>query len=159
MQSMTATRSGLAGSALVARTRSTRVQARSGVRVMAAQGYQWLNKEPIAIMAGFLGWFAPSNIQVPAFGGQSLFGAFTKSIGEELAHFPTVRMACSGMDVDSGFALASVQCAGTASMQRPRGPALTSDFWILMVTWHIGLFACLFWGQIGVQARKQGYFD
>ncbi len=59
-------------------------------------------------------------LQVPAFGGQSLFGAFTKSIGEELAHFPTVRMACSGMDVDSGFALASVQCAGTASMQRPR---------------------------------------
>lgn len=21
-----------------------------------------------------------------------------------------------------------------------------------------GLFSCLFWGQIGVQARKQGYF-
>lgn len=130
MQSMTATRSGLAGSALVARTRSTRVQARSGVRVMAAQGgnYQWLNKEPIALVAGFLGWFAPSNIQVPAFGNQSLFGAFSKSIGEELAHFPT-------------------------------GPALTDDFWILMITWHMGLFACLFWGQIGVQARKQGYFD
>ena len=24
-----------------------------------------------------------------------------------------------------------------------------------MVTWHMGLFACMFWGQIGVQARKQ----
>ena len=33
--------------------------------------------------------FAPTNIAVPAFGNQSLFGAFTKSIGEELAHFPT----------------------------------------------------------------------
>ncbi|EFN53760.1 hypothetical protein CHLNCDRAFT_14460, partial [Chlorella variabilis] len=84
----------------------------------------WLNKDPVAFMAGFLGWFAPSNIAVPAFGNQSLFGAFTKSIGEELAHFPT-------------------------------GPALTDDFWLLMVTWHMGLFACLFWGQIGVQARKQ----
>ena len=37
-----------------------------------------------------MGWFAPSNIGVPAFGGQSLFGAFTSSIGTELAHFPTV---------------------------------------------------------------------
>jgi hypothetical protein len=43
-------------------------------------------------LCSFLGWFAPSNIAVPAFGNQSLFGAFTKSIGEELAHFPVVRM-------------------------------------------------------------------
>ena len=37
-----------------------------------------------------MGWFAPSNIAVPALGGQSLFGAFSSSIGNELAHFPTV---------------------------------------------------------------------
>lgn len=37
------------------RSRSTRVQARSGVRVMAAQsGYQWLNKEPIAVSTGLV---------------------------------------------------------------------------------------------------------
>jgi photosystem I subunit PsaO len=55
----------------------------------ASSGYGWLNKDPLVLIAGFLGWFAPSNIAVPAFGNQSLFGAFTKSIGEELAHFPT----------------------------------------------------------------------
>jgi hypothetical protein len=27
-----------------------------------------------------------------------------------------------------------------------------------MTTWHVGLFVCLFLGQIGVQARKQNYF-
>lgn len=30
---------------------------------------------------------------------------------------------------------------------------------VLPLLQHMGLFACLFWGQIGVQARKQGYFD
>lgn len=55
--------------------------------------------------------FAPSNIAVPALGNQSLFGAFTKSIGAELSHFPV-------------------------------GPALTDDFWLLMTTWHVGLFLC-----------------
>ncbi|KAI3425288.1 hypothetical protein D9Q98_009055 [Chlorella vulgaris] len=130
MQAALSTQSiGLAGSRLTAR-RSTRVQAaRGAVRVQAANtGYQWLNKEPLALMAGFLGWFAPSNIAVPALGNQSLFGAFTKSIGAELSHFPV-------------------------------GPALTDDFWLLMTTWHVGLFLCLFLGQIGVQARKQGYFN
>lgn len=34
-------------------------------------------------------WVVPSNIPVSAFGGQSLFGAFTQSIGQELSHFPT----------------------------------------------------------------------
>ena len=35
----------------------------------AGSSYQWLNKEPVAVLAGFLGWFAPSNIGVPALGG------------------------------------------------------------------------------------------
>ncbi len=30
----------------------------------------------------------PSTIGVSAFGGDSLFGLFTKSIGENLSHFP-----------------------------------------------------------------------
>ncbi len=34
-------------------------------------------------------WTVPSNIGVSGFGGQSLFGLLTQSIGEELAHFPT----------------------------------------------------------------------
>lgn len=35
------------------------------------------------------GWFLPSNIAVPAFGNESLFGLLHSSILEELAHFPT----------------------------------------------------------------------
>ncbi len=34
-------------------------------------------------------WTIPSNIAVSGFGGKSLFGLFTASIGEQLAHFPT----------------------------------------------------------------------
>jgi photosystem I protein PsaO len=33
-------------------------------------------------------WTVPANIGVPAFGGNSLFGLFTQSIGENLAKFP-----------------------------------------------------------------------
>ena len=33
-------------------------------------------------------WTIPSNIPTSAFGGQSLFGLFTQSIGENLAKFP-----------------------------------------------------------------------
>lgn len=33
-------------------------------------------------------WVIPSNIPTAALGGKSLFGAFTQSIGQELAHFP-----------------------------------------------------------------------
>lgn len=33
-------------------------------------------------------WTVPSTIGVAAFGGDSLFGLFTKSIGENLSHFP-----------------------------------------------------------------------
>eukprot|EP00245_Coleochaete_scutata_P002656 TRINITY_DN1359_c0_g1_i2.p1 TRINITY_DN1359_c0_g1~~TRINITY_DN1359_c0_g1_i2.p1 ORF type:complete len:153 (-),score=28.16 TRINITY_DN1359_c0_g1_i2:411-869(-) len=42
----------------------------------------------------------------------------------------------------------------------PTGPAIDSPFWLWMVTWHVGLFLCLFYGQIGIQARKEGgYLD
>lgn len=33
-------------------------------------------------------WTIPSNIPVSGFGGKSLFGLFTESIGQQLAHFP-----------------------------------------------------------------------
>nr|6ZZX_O Chain O, Photosystem I subunit O [Chlorella ohadii] len=83
-------------------------------------------EEPLSLVAGFLGWFAPSNIKVPAFGNESLFGAFHASMLENLANFP-------------------------------QGPALTDKFWILMITWHLGLFLALTLGNIGQAARKQGY--
>jgi len=109
--------------------RVPRAARRTSVRVAAsANGYQWLNKEPLALMAGFAGWFLPSNIPVSAFGGKSLFGLFMESISENLAHFPT-------------------------------GPALDDKFWLYMITWHVGLFLTLTLGQIGIQGRKQGYFN
>lgn len=48
----------------------------------------WLNKNPLVLVVGFLGWTIPSNIPVSGFGGNSLFGLFTSSIGENLAKFP-----------------------------------------------------------------------
>ena len=71
-------------------TRRANVSRGLSVRVSAQQEqYRWLNKEPLAIMLGTAGWFVPSNIGVSAFNGDSLFGLFAKSIGENLAHFPT----------------------------------------------------------------------
>eukprot|EP00898_Chlorokybus_atmophyticus_P008703 jgi/Chlat1/8834/Chrsp91S08169 len=43
--------------------------------------------------------------------------------------------------------------------QFPAPPAIDDPFWTLGFLWHLGLFACLTLGQIGVQARKEGYFD
>eukprot|EP00243_Klebsormidium_subtile_P003444 TRINITY_DN16842_c0_g1_i1.p1 TRINITY_DN16842_c0_g1~~TRINITY_DN16842_c0_g1_i1.p1 ORF type:complete len:147 (+),score=21.96 TRINITY_DN16842_c0_g1_i1:140-580(+) len=80
--------------------------------------------EPIVPGISLIGWILPSSI--PCINGDSLSGLFFKSIGPELAHFPT-------------------------------GPAADSPFWLWMITWHLGLFLVLTLGQIGVQARKQGY--
>ncbi|KAF6260938.1 photosystem I reaction center subunit O [Scenedesmus sp. NREL 46B-D3] len=101
---------------------------RRAVVVRAGTPYpsDWIKKDPLVPVLGFLGWTIPSNIPVSAFGGQSLFGLFTASIGENLAKFP-------------------------------QGPSIDDPFWLYLLTWHMGLFACIFWGQIGVQARKQGY--
>jgi photosystem I protein PsaO len=38
---------------------------------------------------GFLGWTVPSTIGVSAFGGSSLFGLFTSSIGENMVRHAT----------------------------------------------------------------------
>nr|AEQ39072.1 putative chloroplast photosystem I subunit O [Wolffia arrhiza] len=40
----------------------------------------------------------------------------------------------------------------------PTGPALSSPFWLWMITWHLGLFLALTFGQIGFQGRKEEYF-
>ncbi|XP_073135218.1 photosystem I subunit O [Henckelia pumila] len=40
----------------------------------------------------------------------------------------------------------------------PTGPALTSPFWLWLVTWHLGLFLCLTFGQIGFKGRTEDYF-
>eukprot|EP00884_Botryococcus_braunii_P017252 jgi/Botrbrau1/420/Bobra.110_2s0070.1 len=120
-------RSGLGGARLVPTVpRARRTAASVQVRA-AADGYQWLRKDPLVFVLGFLGWTVPANIPVAAFGGKSLFGLLLESIGQELAKFPT-------------------------------GPALTDPFWLYLVLYHVGLFLALTLAQIGVQARKSGYF-
>jgi photosystem I subunit PsaO len=59
------------------------------VRASAPYPSDWLKKDPLVLGLGFLGWTLPSTIGVPAFGGQSLFGLLTQSIGEQMAHWPT----------------------------------------------------------------------
>ncbi|BAF14669.1 photosystem I subunit O [Oryza sativa Japonica Group] len=41
----------------------------------------------------------------------------------------------------------------------PSPPALDSPFWLWLVTWHLGLFLALTFGQIGFKGRTEGYFD
>ncbi|KAJ6798251.1 photosystem I subunit O [Iris pallida] len=40
----------------------------------------------------------------------------------------------------------------------PTGPALTSQFWLWLIIWHLGLFICLTFGQIGFKGRSENYF-
>ncbi|KMS97996.1 hypothetical protein BVRB_4g096780 [Beta vulgaris subsp. vulgaris] len=40
----------------------------------------------------------------------------------------------------------------------PTPPALTSQFWLWLVLWHLGLFLCLTFGQIGFKGRTEEYF-
>lgn len=40
----------------------------------------------------------------------------------------------------------------------PTPPALTSQFWLWLVCWHLGLFVTLTFGQIGFKGRTDNYF-
>ncbi|ESQ36049.1 hypothetical protein EUTSA_v10009047mg [Eutrema salsugineum] len=50
-------------------------------------------------------------------------------------------------------------CIGTELAHFPTPPALTSQFWLWLVTWHLGLFLCLTFGQIGFKGRTEDYFQ
>ncbi|KAL5710511.1 hypothetical protein ACHQM5_021063 [Ranunculus cassubicifolius] len=41
----------------------------------------------------------------------------------------------------------------------PEPPALTSQFWLWLITWHLGLFITLTFGQIGFKGRNESYFS
>lgn len=47
---------------------------------------------------------------------------------------------------------------GTELAHFPTPPAVTSQFWLWLVTWHLGLFLCLTFGQIGFKGRTEDYF-
>ncbi|KAK4492279.1 hypothetical protein RD792_003083 [Penstemon davidsonii] len=40
----------------------------------------------------------------------------------------------------------------------PTPPPITSQFWLWLVTWHLGLFLALTFGQIGFKGRTENYF-
>ncbi|XP_059300334.1 photosystem I subunit O [Lycium barbarum] len=48
---------------------------------------------------------------------------------------------------------------GTELSHFPTPPALTSQFWLWLVCWHLGLFICLTFGQIGFKGRTEDYFS
>ncbi|KMZ66309.1 Photosystem I subunit O [Zostera marina] len=47
---------------------------------------------------------------------------------------------------------------GTELSHWPTGPGLSSPFWLWCVTWHLGLFICLNFGQIGFKGKQDNYF-
>ncbi|KAJ7948031.1 photosystem I subunit O [Quillaja saponaria] len=47
---------------------------------------------------------------------------------------------------------------GTELAHFPTPPALTSQFWLWLITWHLGLFITLTFGQIGFKGRTEEYF-
>ncbi|CDP06878.1 unnamed protein product [Coffea canephora] len=70
-------------------------------------------------------------------------------------------IAPSSIPVINGKSLTGLffESIGTELAHFPTGPPLTSPFWLWMVTWHLGLFLILTFGQIGFKGRTEGYFD
>ena len=69
-------------------------------------------------------------------------------------------LAPSSIPLINGDSLTGLffQSIGTELAHWPTGPALTSSFWLWLVTWHLGLFICLTFGQIGFKGRTENYF-
>uniref|UniRef100_A0A7S3QPH5 Photosystem I subunit O n=1 Tax=Dunaliella tertiolecta TaxID=3047 RepID=A0A7S3QPH5_DUNTE len=89
---MLAQKSMLTAKSAVARPALPTRAPRAAVKVAASsQGFDrnWLKVDPIVPAVSFVGWTVPSNIGTSALNGQSLFGAFYESIGQNLAHWPT----------------------------------------------------------------------
>ncbi|KAA3458624.1 photosystem I subunit O-like [Gossypium australe] len=47
---------------------------------------------------------------------------------------------------------------GTELAHFPTPPPITSQFWLWLVLWHLGLFITLTFGQIGFKGRTEDYF-
>ena len=69
-------------------------------------------------------------------------------------------LAPSSIPVINGNSLTGLffQSIGDELAHWPSGPALTSQFWLWLITWHLGLFLCLTFGQIGFKGRTEEYF-
>ncbi|KAM7522551.1 hypothetical protein LguiA_012453 [Lonicera macranthoides] len=69
-------------------------------------------------------------------------------------------LAPSSIPIINGESLTGLffQSIGTELAHFPTPPALTSQFWLWLVTWHLGLFITLTFGQIGFKGRTEDYF-
>ncbi|KAI9107693.1 hypothetical protein K1719_021356 [Acacia pycnantha] len=69
-------------------------------------------------------------------------------------------IAPSSVPVINGKSLTGLffESIGAELAHFPTPPALTSQFWLWLVTWHLGLFLCLTFGQIGFKGRTEDYF-
>ena len=109
------------------------VKARAAVKVAASSDLKfdddWKKSSVPVHLASLFGWVIPSASPCPAFENNA-----------------------------SLFQVFSDRI-GANLANFPQGPAADDKIWLYMLTWHMGLFACMMFGQIGVQARKQGYFN
>ncbi|XP_042510067.1 photosystem I subunit O [Macadamia integrifolia] len=69
-------------------------------------------------------------------------------------------LAPSSIPIINGNSLTGLffQSIGSELSHFPSPPALTSQFWLWLITWHFGLFLCLTFGQIGFKGRSEEYF-
>ncbi|PON78829.1 Photosystem I PsaO [Parasponia andersonii] len=69
-------------------------------------------------------------------------------------------IAPSSIPVINGKSLTGLffESIGAELAHFPTPPALTSQFWLWLVTWHLGLFIVLTFGQIGFKGRTDDYF-
>ncbi|KAG6583707.1 Photosystem I subunit O, partial [Cucurbita argyrosperma subsp. argyrosperma] len=70
-------------------------------------------------------------------------------------------IAPSSIPVIDGKSLTGLffESIGTELAHFPSPPALTSQFWLWLITWHLGLFITLTFGQIGFKGRTEDYFQ
>lgn len=85
---------------------------------------------PVIIVLSILGWVVPSSLPAPI--------ALTSGTGLTQAFLSSMNSNLAAW---------------------PKGPAGDDPFWTLCFLWHVGLFAALIFGTIGVNGRKSGRFD
>merc|ERR1712070_804692 len=75
-----ALKSQFVSSVKIAPVRSVRAKSSKTVTSLSFDS-DWLKKDPLVFVLGFLGWTIPSALPISAYGDQSLFGLFMGSIG------------------------------------------------------------------------------
>lgn len=137
-----------------------------GTSSLSSPSYLVSAKQPNCLSSGFLR--SPVTARNPLKLAQASGGRFTcfeqnwlrrdlNVIGFGLIGW----LAPSSIPVINGDSLTGLffNSIGTELAHFPSPPALTSQFWLWLVTWHLGLFICLTFGQIGFKGRTEDYFS